>query len=182
MVYAQALSQMAQSPLPVSFVELRQSLPSRISIISPSVDQLMRFIARFRTSNGSEQDIELTMREALANAIIHGNRQDPDKYVYVVCRCTTDGEVSIAVQNEGQGFTVDSVADPATRETRLLSDGRWIYPMKTLMDEVLFEQSGTVVFVRKASDASQGQDIRKAKGGSRTATDDPWRLQAILGP
>jgi serine/threonine-protein kinase RsbW len=153
MAYAQALSLRAPAFRSVAFVQLRQTLPSRIPIISPFVEQLMRFIAEFRNRDGSELDIEMALREALANAIVHGNQQDSDKWVYVACRCTTDGEVSITVRDEGPGFDADSVADPTTPENRLLAQGRGIYLMKTLMDEVRFEQHGAVVFMRKASNA-----------------------------
>jgi serine/threonine-protein kinase RsbW len=118
----------------------------------------MCFIARFRNSDGSELDIEMALREALANAIVHGNQQDSHKCVYVACRCTTDGEVSITVQDEGQGFDADLIADPTTPENRLLTQGRGIYLMKTLMDEVRFEQRGAVVFMRKASNARPGAE------------------------
>jgi|SRR5271170_665730 len=153
MAYAQALSPGAPAFRSVPFAELRQSLPSRISIISPFVDQLMRFIARFRNSDGSELDIEMALREALANAIVHGNQEDSRKCVYVACRCTTDGEVSVTVGDEGQGFDADSVVDPTAQGNRLLPHGRGIYLMKTLMDDVCFEQGGAVVYLHKASNA-----------------------------
>jgi serine/threonine-protein kinase RsbW len=162
MASAQAVSNTSPDFRSVPFVELRQTLPSRIPIISPFVEQLMRFIARFRNSDGSELDIETALREALANAIVHGNRQNSRKCVYVACRCTTDGEVSITVQDEGQGFDADLVADPTTPENRLLTQGRGIYLMKTLMDEVRFEQHGAVVFMRKASNARPGAGRREA--------------------
>jgi serine/threonine-protein kinase RsbW len=156
MAYAQALSPGASAFRSVRFVELRQSLPSRISVISPCVDQLMRFIARFRNSDGSELDVEMALREALANAIVHGNQQDPRKSVYVACRCTADGEVSVTVEDEGQGFDADLLVDPTAQENRLLTHGRGIYLMKTLMDEVCFEQAGVVVHMHKASNAIPG--------------------------
>jgi serine/threonine-protein kinase RsbW len=153
MACAQDVSLTSPAFRSVPFVELRQSLPSQIGIISPFVEQLMCFIARFRNSDGSELDIEMALREALANAIVHGNQQDSRKCVCVSCRCTTDGEVSITVQDEGQGFDADLIADPTTPENRLLTQGRGIYLMKTLMDEVRFEQRGAVVFMHKASNA-----------------------------
>lgn len=148
MAYAQALT--TQAFRSVSFVELRQSLPSHVVIISPFVDQLIRFIARFRKIDGSELDIEMALREALANAIVHGNQENPQKRVYVVCRCTTDGEVIITVKDEGKGFDTDMLLDPTTPENRLLTQGRGIYFMKKLMNEVRFEQGGAVVCMRKA--------------------------------
>jgi hypothetical protein len=48
--------------------------------------------------------IEMTLIEALENAVVHGNCKDPHKRVYVTCSCTAEGEVSITVQDEGQGF------------------------------------------------------------------------------
>jgi serine/threonine-protein kinase RsbW len=156
MACAQEVSLTSPAIRSVPFVELRQTLPSRIAIISPFVEQLMCFVERFRNSDGSEVDIEMALREALANAVVHGNQQDSRKCVYVACRCTTDGEVSITVQDEGQGFDADLVADPTTPENRLLAQGRGIYLMKRLMDEVRFEQRGAVVFMRKASNAKPG--------------------------
>ncbi|HEY4842825.1 MAG TPA: ATP-binding protein [Terriglobales bacterium] len=153
MANAQAFSLTPQVFRSVPFIELRQSLPSQIAIISPFVDQLMHFIARFRTPDGSELNIETALHEALANAIVHGNQEDPCKLVCVACRCTTDGEVSLTVQDEGQGFDTAAVLDPTTPENRLLPHGRGIYLMKTLMDGVCFEQDGAVVYMHKASNA-----------------------------
>ncbi len=116
----------------VPFVEVRQSLPSKVAIISPFVDQVMGFIARFRKVDGSEFEIELAVREALANAVVHGNHEDPHRHVYVVCRCSPDGEVSIAIQDEGQGFDNRAAADPTAPENRLLAHGRGVYLMRTV--------------------------------------------------
>lgn len=140
----------------VPFVELRQSLPSQVAIISPFVDQLMHFIARFRKPDGNELSIETALHEALANAIVHGNHEDPCKLVWVTCRCTTDGDVSLTVQDEGQGFGAATVLDPTTQENLLLPHGRGIYLMKTLMDDVCFEQGGAVVYMHKASNPRLG--------------------------
>jgi serine/threonine-protein kinase RsbW len=71
----------------------------------------------------------------------------------VVCRCTTDGEVLITIQDEGEGFNSGAVPDPTVPENRLCTHGRGIYVMKTLMDEVDFEQGGTVVHMRKRPNA-----------------------------
>ncbi len=161
MACAQAVPLTFPASRSVPFVELRQFLPSLIAIISPFVDELMHFIVRFRNPDGSELDIETALYEALANAIVHGNQEDPRKLVCVSCRCTTDGEVSLIVQDEGQGFDTAAVLDPTTPENCLLPRGRGIYLMKTLMDEVRFEQHGAVVFMRKASNARPGPGWRR---------------------
>ena len=151
MVHNQSLSLLPRNAHSVPFIELRQSLPSRIAAISSFVNQLMRFILKFRSADGSEIDIETALREALANAVIHGNEENSYKRVYVDCRCYMDGEVSITVRDEGQGFNSEEVANPTTPENLLCTHGRGIYLMKTLMDEVSFEDGGAVVRMRKNS-------------------------------
>ena len=137
----------------VSFVGVRNTLPSNVDMVSPFVDQLMRFISRFRVVDGENFEIELALREALVNAIVHGNGEDPDKRIYVNCRCTTDGEVSITVEDEGNGFDHQAVADPTSPDNRLRTNGRGIHLIRRLMDEVDFEQGGSVVHMRKRANA-----------------------------
>jgi Histidine kinase-like ATPase domain len=80
-------------------VELDESLPSTIAAIFPAVDQAMRFIRIFIGVDGNEVDVKIALREAIANAVVHGNHQDPNKRVDVVCRCSADGEISITVRD-----------------------------------------------------------------------------------
>ena len=147
----------SQSYRPASFVNLRNTIPSHIDIVSPFVDQLMRFISRFRVTNDNNFEIELALREALVNAVVHGNQENPRKRVYVSCRCTTDGEVSITVEDEGNGFEGNSVPDPTSPDNRLRTHGRGIFLIKTLMDDVHYEQGGSVVHMRKRANADSGK-------------------------
>ena len=103
-------------------------------------------------------DIELALREALENAVVHGNGEDPHKRVSILCRCTPDGEVSITVQDEGQGFDTGTLPNPTTPENRLRTSGRGVYLMKALMDEVRFEKGGTVVHMCKKSNAGSAAE------------------------
>ena len=160
MAHTQALNLLPRTFQSAPFVELQLSFPSQIQAISPSVEQLMRFILNFRNGGGSEVDIEMALFEALANAVIHGNGENSCKRVYVECRCYIDGEVSITVRDEGPGFDSNTVPDPTAPENRLLTHGRGIYLMKTLMDEVSFEDGGTVVHMRKKSNVGSAAQRR----------------------
>jgi serine/threonine-protein kinase RsbW len=146
-------------------VELRQSIASQVEAIEPFTEQLMRFISKFRTPDGSEAGIELAVREALANAVLHGNREDPNKHVDVACRCYIDGEVSIIIRDQGQGFDSSSIPDPTAPENQLSVHGRGIYLMQASMDEVHFDEGGVVVLMRKKPNAGcaedQGSQIRR---------------------
>ena len=157
MVHTQSLTLLPRNCHYVPFVELRQSLPSKVAVISPFVDQLMRFILKFRSADGTEADIEIALHEALANAVIHGNGENSCKRFYVECRCYMDGEVSITVRDDGRGFDSSAVLDPTFLDSLLFTPGRGIYLMRTLMDEVSFEEGGAVVMMRKQSNANSAE-------------------------
>jgi serine/threonine-protein kinase RsbW len=132
------------------YIQLEHSLPSEIAAISPFVDKLMLLIIKCRCVPGNEGDVEIALREALANAIIHGNHEDPRKHIYVSCRCELY-ELSISVRDEGQGFDINKLPDPTSPENIKSDHGRGIYMMKASMDEVRFEEAGTVVHMRKTA-------------------------------
>jgi serine/threonine-protein kinase RsbW len=124
-----------------------------VANISPFVDQLMQFLKpltdKFRSEDESEVDIEVAVREAIANAVVHGNHEIPQKRVHVDCRCNLEGEVSITVSDEGQGFDRRSLPDPTDPANLLLTHGRGLRLMQALMDEVCFEENGRIVRMRK---------------------------------
>jgi len=136
-----------------AFVELHQSLASRVAEISPFIDQLMRFVKplidQFSTQDGSDIDIEIAAREAIANAVIHGNHENPQKRVHIDCKCAMHGEVFITVRDEGAGFDHRTLPDPTDPANLLLTHGRGISIMRAVMDEVGFEENGRVVRMRK---------------------------------
>jgi serine/threonine-protein kinase RsbW len=140
-------------------IQMQLSLPSETAVISPFVDKLMLFITKSRCAPGNETDIEIALREALANAVIHGNHEDPRKQVHVSCRCEAEEEVSIVVRDEGRGFDDRVVPDPTAPGAIESSHGRGIYLMKALMDEVRFEQSGAVVHMRQKSGKHALRDL-----------------------
>ena len=142
------------------FVELHQCAASSATEIPPLVDRLMRFIKlfmeRFGMAKDAEDVIEIAIGEALANAVIHGNRENRDKNVDVTCRCSMDGEVLIIVRDQGTGFESSAVPDPTEPERLFLTAGRGLHLMRALMDEVSFEENGTVVRMRKRVKISRG--------------------------
>lgn len=95
--------------------------------------------------------IDLAVREALANAIKHGNREDPAKRVEVDVT-VEDDELVIRVEDEGEGFEPFEVSDPLAPENLLNPDGRGIFYMKSFMDDIDYSfrpGGGTRVTLRK---------------------------------
>ena len=132
-----------------SLLEIDAWMPSEISAISPLVERLMRLIEGSHCIRGEESAVELALREALNNAVVHGNRLDAHKLVHVRCRCKVGTGISLIVSDQGQGFDPLAVPDPVTVESLEADHGRGIHLMKLAMDDVRFEQRGTQVHMGK---------------------------------
>jgi anti-sigma regulatory factor (Ser/Thr protein kinase) len=132
-------------------LEVRTWVRSEIALISPLVDWLMSLIAASRCVCGEEDLVELALREALSNAMIHGNRLDTRKLVHVRCWCGIGKGVFIVVRDQGHGFDPNKVPDPLAFENLRAEHGRGIHLMKLAMDEVSFERGGKEVHMRKVS-------------------------------
>jgi serine/threonine-protein kinase RsbW len=122
---------------------------SEIDLISPLVDWLMRLIAASRCVCGEEQYVELALREALSNAVLHGNRLDARKLVHVHCCWEPGRELFVVVSDQGRGFDPNHIPNPLAVENLQAERGRGIHLMKLAMDEVSFERGGTEVHMRK---------------------------------
>jgi serine/threonine-protein kinase RsbW len=132
-----------------SLLEIDAWIPSEISAISPLVERLMRLIEGSHCITGEESSVELALREALNNAVVHGNRLDAHKLVHVRCRCKVGEGISITVSDQGQGFDPSAVPDPLSVDHLKAERGRGIHLMKRAMDEVSFEQRGAEVHMWK---------------------------------
>ncbi len=96
--------------------------------------------------------IGLAVREAVANAIEHGNSEDADKRVEVRCRCENE-RVVVQVRDEGEGFDLENVPDPLEPNNLLNTSGRGILFMNEFMDEIDYTfgaDGGTMVTMKKS--------------------------------
>lgn len=81
-------------------------------------------------------NVPVALTEALSNAILRGNHDDPAKQVHVRARIDTRGLV-VEVADEGTGFDLDaSLIDPTTPDNIGREDGRGLFLMRKLMDRV----------------------------------------------
>ena len=100
------------------------------------------------THEGLIFDIQVAMEEALRNAMIHGNKFDPQKKVSVEAE-VVGGKVRVCVEDEGAGFVSSNVPDPTDEENILKTSGRGVYMINHLMDEVKYENGGRRVVMVK---------------------------------
>lgn len=148
-----------------SRLEIDAWIQSEIKAISPLVERLMRLIEGSHCIAGEESAVELALREALSNAVVHGNRLDAHKLVHVRCRCKVGKGISLTVSDQGQGFDPRTVPDSVTVENLEADHGRGIHLMKLAMDEVSFEQRGTEVHMCKWAARNPTVDVRSASRG-----------------
>ena len=84
--------------------------------------------------------ISIAVRESVANAVKHGNKGDETKRVtveFTASPAEQPTELSIVVQDQGEGFDPDQVADPLAPENLLKASGRGIFLIRSFMDEVV---------------------------------------------
>jgi len=93
--------------------------------------------------------IELALREALANAMLHGNGGDPQKRVELDCVGHPDGSVTVLVRDQGAGFRLEDVRDPTHPDNVYLTGGRGIYLIRHFMDDVQFRKNGSEIRMMK---------------------------------
>lgn len=128
-----------------SSMTVEASIPSEIAAISPLADWLMQLIERSRCVAGNEPAVELAFREALNNAVLHGNGIDAHKLVEVCCCCEWGKGVCLIVKDQGKGFDPNAVPDALAPDRLEAEHGRGICLMRLSMDQVLFERGGTEV-------------------------------------
>jgi len=111
------------------------TLPSRIETVAKAANAVADFVSRSGISEELAFGIDMAVREAVTNAVIHGNEQDEQKAVELTLKSSPEA-VEITVHDQGQGFSPEEVPDPTREENILKTSGRGIFFMRTFMDEV----------------------------------------------
>ena len=130
--------------------------------------ELVQVIAEHLCENaGVDEDgshwIGMAVREAVANAIKHGNKLDVHKKVNATFELQ-GFELEITISDEGQGFDPEKVSDPLNPQNLMKTSGRGIFYMKTFMDQVHYSfhpGGGTSLVMTK--NLSKGSGIATTK-------------------
>jgi serine/threonine-protein kinase RsbW len=132
-------------------LDLRSEIvfPGRVEEIAPIIKSLMGMVEVMKCAQGKEFEIEIALREALVNAVIHGCKGDPGKMVQCSIACDEEHGILIVVRDPGPGFDPHSLPSPLMGENLFASHGRGIYLINQLMDEVSFKRGGTEIHMRK---------------------------------
>ncbi len=86
----------------------------------------------------------LSVVECVNNAIVHGNKLDPDKKVHIHYAINNQ-RIEVTISDEGDGFDPDNLPDPTAEENLEKDCGRGIFLMRHLADELSFSDKGRSV-------------------------------------
>ena len=106
------------------------SLPSRIDTVATAAAAVAEFLSRSGITEDAAFGIDMAVREAVTNAVLHGNRKDENKTVDVTLKSSPDA-VEISVHDQGAGFNPEDVPDPTAEENILKASGRGIFFMRS---------------------------------------------------
>ena len=124
---------------------LRIWIPSTHPAINRAVQKVFRLAKRCGCPDEHQADLEIALREALANAVSHGNRMRRGRKVFLRCYCGPQAGILIAVRDQGEGFDPSDVPDPRSADRVHLSHGRGLLLMRELTDRMEYRRDGREV-------------------------------------
>lgn len=139
-------------------LKLDEVVSSDTCVIDDVVGKITGLIEKTGCWNDLE-NIDLVVHEALANAIVHGNLNNPDKAVRICVGVQEDCGMLIVVKDAGSGFDPSQLPNPVVGQNLFAGHGRGIFLINQLMDQVRFNfNSCTELYMRRA-----GRSDRKFK-------------------
>jgi len=119
-------------------------LPSKQESITLLENLIEEIADKHNVSEDTFANMMTCLNEAAINAIVHGNKLDPDKKVIV--NAELEGRRIIwTVTDEGEGFDYNNLADPTAPENLENLTGRGVFIIKHLADQCIFNTKGNEV-------------------------------------
>ena len=137
--------------LEVTLETTELKFPNRIETVGEAAAAVSEFMNRLGVADDVAFGVDMAVREAVTNAVIHGNKLDDAKVIELKLR-NTPAVFEITVHDQGIGFNPNNVPDPTTDENILKPSGRGIFFMRNFMDEVDW-----------AADPKGGTNVRMVK-------------------
>jgi len=124
------------------FIQIESlSIPSEFDSVQRVESLIDDVCERLRVNEDSYGNVLIAVTEAVNNAIIHGNKMNRDLNVdlYVGDKET---DFCFSVKDHGDGFDFNNLPDPTAPENINKEDGRGIFLMRSLAEEVEFDNEG----------------------------------------
>ena len=125
------------------YILVLASEPTEVGKVEPFLEDLNK---NLRLGEPQFNKLLVAATEAVNNGIIHGNRRDPRKKVTLTCEVNHETLI-VRVDDEGQGVDTGHLPNPLTEENLLRENGRGVFLMRSLMDDVEFGRATAGSFV-----------------------------------
>ena len=126
-------------------MEISVRVPTDIDVVEEAVDLVARHcLASGLPPPAARFKLRVALSEALANAIIYGNRNDSEKSVDVRVEVTRT-TLSVYVSDEGDGFSPHEVPNPTLPDRIEQTSGRGLFLIREMVDEVRFNEKGNSI-------------------------------------
>jgi serine/threonine-protein kinase RsbW len=130
-------------------LNMKVTLAADRKAVDPVVAHVMETVRETNCVDGKDDAIELALQEALANAVVHGAKEDPSKVVECVVACDQERGILIIVRDPGKGFDPEKIPNCVVGENVYSNHGRGIFLINQLMDKVEFRKNGTEIHMVK---------------------------------
>lgn len=126
-------------------------LPSAISLMHIVLEYLMKRVEKLGVVKPEQSNLFVALDEAFVNAVKHGNKFDAGKLVRIIAEVSKD-EARFTIEDEGEGFDVNSIPDPLDPENLFKTSGRGVLFIYNIMDEVEYNDRGNRLTMVKKSE------------------------------
>ncbi|HYV75353.1 MAG TPA: ATP-binding protein [Candidatus Binatia bacterium] len=126
-------------------------MESTLESVNKAEEMAGQLAAKAGFDEDSRDGITMAVREAMINAVLHGNAYDPNKRVNLSLE-QNDRELVVTISDEGRGLDPDEIPDPLAAENLMKQSGRGIFLIRAFMDEVRFrklEQGTEITLIKR---------------------------------
>ena len=132
-------------------------LPSDLALMNGVLQYLLERVAKLGLIAPERSNLFIALDEAFVNAVKHGNKNDPTKLVRVGAELSPK-EACFTIEDEGEGFDVQTIPDPCDPANLFKSSGRGVLLIYNIMDEVEYNAQGNrVKMVKRPEPAVETQ-------------------------
>ena len=117
-------------------------MPADAKAIAEATDSISEALTRLEVREEKRLEIALAVQEALANAVVHGCKNDPSKQVRCQLQRDSQGGILVTITDPGPGFDPVVLTDPRQPGSLYAEHGRGVSLMRELMDEVHIQRAG----------------------------------------
>jgi len=120
-------------------------LPSRVDSITTVENFIDKLKEEYNLGDDTYANMLTCLSEATINAIVHGNKQDESKKVYINLEVHNGKRMQFTVADEGDGFDYNRLPDPTAPENLENLTGRGVFIIKHLADQCIFNLKGNEI-------------------------------------